>query len=228
MGANMTNYKTWRKSHMAKRTGEPHAQLQRRDDTGERHLVEHVLLPALGTLDFLHPEFAYTLSNGRTIYMDVAYVRPPLFIDFELDGYGPHLARISREQFATERRRDALLKLDDWHVIRIAHDDTLDPRATPIWIRTIRALLDKFGQLPTTPTFSPAELTLIRTTLRSPENKIKMKEAAKVMGCSANTAKKHMVSLVERNIFRPLHADLMRIHTYQLNLKHPEIRALMI
>jgi hypothetical protein len=207
-------------AHFTKRAGERTAQLANRDHHGERLLVENVLLPALGTFDHLHPEYEYVLSDQRTVFLDVAYIKTPLHINFELDGFSTHASKITRDQFAIERRRDILLQLEGWHVFRFAYDDVRDrPHQA---IQLVRRFMDKFTSAP--PTLPLAQRELIRLALSRPGQVITMKEIRQYTGYSDKTAHTLMVQLVKQSVFQCVSPQLQRIHAYKLNPYHQNVQ----
>lgn len=55
-----------------------------------RLFLEYVWWPVFQSLEGLYPEFEIMDLDGRTRFLDLAYLRPPFAVDLEIDGFGPH------------------------------------------------------------------------------------------------------------------------------------------
>lgn len=116
----------WREEHLTKRSGERLRRLKKGFDIPERMLLERVIYPIIGTLDYLHPEYEVCLEGESPMFLDLAYIQGGLKLDFELDGYGPHQRDVDRYRFARDRQRDLLLLSAGWRVMRFAYDDVAE------------------------------------------------------------------------------------------------------
>ncbi|WP_252183434.1 hypothetical protein [Rossellomorea vietnamensis] len=74
---------------------------------------------------FLHPEYEINDFKDGKRYLDFAYIRPTMQICFEIDGYGPHLQKISRWQFSDSLERQNQLVIDGWTVIRFSYGNEM-------------------------------------------------------------------------------------------------------
>jgi hypothetical protein len=218
------SYETWLAQHRKYRTGERRAQLDRRDHHGEMLLLQNVLIPTLGSFTHLHPEYELNILGARTMFLDITYVNPPLLIDFELDGYDYHANKISREQFAYERKRDILLKLEGWHVLRFAYDDV---KENPAHLRQlVRRFMEKFAVTESqNKRFNIYEREVIKLALARPLAIIKMQDVLHVTQLSPMTARKMMRKLVSEDVFITENANAKRCHFYKLNNLHPNIQS---
>lgn len=75
-----------------------------------------------GNFDDLYPEFMVKDFQDGYRFLDFAYLRPPYWVDFEIDGYGIHYAKLDRKGFSDDRERQNMLILDDWKVFRFSVD----------------------------------------------------------------------------------------------------------
>src|SRR5690606_32929827 len=92
----------------------------------------------------LHPEYEVKDFFDGFRYLDFAYIRGSIRIAIEIDGYGTHLANISRRQFCDQWVRHMHLLNDNWIVIRIGYDDIAErPR---LWIQLLQQMIGRlFG-----------------------------------------------------------------------------------
>jgi hypothetical protein len=126
--SNMFEYahQRWIEQHLSQRKGERKSRLARGHGHAEQRTLEHIWWPAFGTLDYLHPEFEVTDFHEGTRFIDLAYIRSGLKFAIEIDGYGTHVTKISRRQFADQWVRQMHLTNDGWIVIRIGYDDVIE------------------------------------------------------------------------------------------------------
>lgn len=104
-------------------------------------MLKRVGWPAFGHLEHLHPEYEVTDFREGKRYIDLAYVRPPFKIAFEIDGCGTHVRDLSRRQFADQWVRQMHLINDGWIVVRIGYDDVKErPR---LWQQMIVQLVGR-------------------------------------------------------------------------------------
>jgi len=89
----------------------------------EKLFLRNVWFPAFKSLDGLSPEHEVLDAEGKTRFMDHAYIAPGFRWGFEVDGYGAHLRDIDRRKFADERKRDVSLQAVGWRIARFAFDD---------------------------------------------------------------------------------------------------------
>lgn len=117
------SYQMWLEQHLRRRKGEEKRRLEEGHQYAEQLFATQIWLPAVGHLEYLHPEYALTDFRDRQRFIDFAYIRPPYRICFEIDGYGPHAQHVSRRSFADGLMRQNQLVLDGWLVFRFAVDD---------------------------------------------------------------------------------------------------------
>jgi hypothetical protein len=217
------SYETWMMQHRNLRSGERLAQLDRRDHHGEILLLQNVLIPTLGSFTHLQPEYELNILGARTMFLDIAYVNPPLLIDFERDGYDYHANKISREQFAYERKRDIMLKLEGWQVLRFAYDDV---KENPVHLRQlVRRFMEKFESQPSKlALFDFHEREIIRMALFTETASVRMKHIIIQLEIGPNKARAIMKKLVNEGVFLIDDANLQRIQTYKLNQTNDRVR----
>ncbi|SEM59504.1 hypothetical protein [Paenibacillus sp. OV219] len=113
-------------------------------DQAEKHFLKNVWWPAVGSLDFLHPEYELEDLKGGARFADFAYLPPlPYRLLIEIDGYGPHWRDVSRWRFADDLQRQNHLLIDGWHLLRFAYDEVSEkPRRCQ---QTLLMALAKWG-----------------------------------------------------------------------------------
>ncbi|WP_282941404.1 DNA-binding response regulator [Paenibacillus sp. RC67] len=119
-------YQEMIKRHEQKRTGERLRRLNERHGHAERMFMEHVWWPAFRDFENLHPEYEVQDFRDGVRFLDFAYVRGPLRLAIEIDGFGPHYQKMSRTQFSDQWIRQNHLIIDGWKVLRFSYDDVND------------------------------------------------------------------------------------------------------
>ncbi|WP_426451376.1 DNA-binding response regulator [Paenibacillus sp. S-38] len=119
-------YEQWLESHSARRKGERLRRLEEGHGHAERTFAEQVWWPAFGQFHDLHPEYEVSDFRDGRRYLDFALIRGRHRLAMEIDGYGPHLQRISRTQFADQCMRQNHLILDGWKILRFSYDDVAE------------------------------------------------------------------------------------------------------
>ncbi|WP_139787181.1 TrmB family transcriptional regulator [Cohnella massiliensis] len=91
----------------------------------EKLFLEKVWWPAVGNLNFLHPEYEIRDFKDGVRFCDYAYL-PPKGSDMilETDGFGPH--SMSRWKFGDDLERQNHILLDDWKLLRFSRDFILE------------------------------------------------------------------------------------------------------
>jgi hypothetical protein len=134
-------YKKWMDSHISKRKGERRRKLEAGSNHAEKEMLRHIWWAAFGNFDYLHPEYEITDFFQGQRFLDFVFIRGPIKIVFEIDGYGPHLRDISRRQFCDQWVRQMHLTNDNWIVVRIGYDDVKErPR---LWISLIQQMMGR-------------------------------------------------------------------------------------
>ncbi|MCY0900853.1 MAG: hypothetical protein OWU32_01540 [Firmicutes bacterium] len=89
----------------------------------ERLFLETVWWPTFRHFDGISPQHEVRDYDDGFRYIDFAYHLPHARVAIEIDGFGPHWRDISQEQFAANCRRQNMLILDEWRVLRFAFVD---------------------------------------------------------------------------------------------------------
>ncbi|WP_421383299.1 DNA-binding response regulator [Bacillus salacetis] len=212
-------YQAFMDSHLQTRTGERLRRLQEGHKHAERLFLEQVWWPLFQHFRYLHPEYEINDFKDGKRYLDFAYIRPTMQICFEIDGYGPHLQKISRWQFSDSLERQNQLVIDGWTVIRFSYDQVKEkPRRCQQIIQQVigRWLGDELDQT----TLSLVEKEVLRLAIRKGEA-ISPIEVAEYVNLSTRTVSKVLSQLVEKQMLTPA-SGTRRIRSYQLGtqLKH--------
>lgn len=108
----------------------------------ERMFAETVWLPSFGHFDDLHPQYEIFDYKDGSRFLDFAFIRLPVRVAIEIDGYGPHMRHVSREQLSDQTQRQNHLVIDGWRVLRFTYDDVKEkPRYCQ---QTLQQLMGRF------------------------------------------------------------------------------------
>ncbi|MFD0679062.1 MULTISPECIES: DNA-binding response regulator [unclassified Paenibacillus] len=176
--------------------------------------MEHVWWPAIGNFDYLHPEYEVHDFKDGTRYLDFAYLRSPLQLCIEIDGYGPHSRDVSRWQFADQLMRQNHLVIDGWRIIRFSYDDVAEqPRLCQQLIQQFLGIW--FAEGAQQLSLSPKEQQIIRLMLRKQELLTPL-DVSKYIGISDRHARTLLHRLVQAKLLLPASGD-KRIRSFKLN-----------
>jgi hypothetical protein len=215
-------HREWLDSHLQRRRGERRRRLQEGHNHAEKAMLRHVWWPSFGHFQHLHPEYEVIDFREGPRYLDFAYIRPPVRIAIEVDGYGPHLRDISRRQFCDQWVRHMHLINDSWIVVRIGYDDVRErPR---LWQQLFQQMIGRlFGDLGTQVREADCiEREVIRLALRL-GRPIKLKDVEMMLQCGYRYARNLMQHLVEKHWFVPDGGGTKRIHSWRLNMDNKHI-----
>jgi very-short-patch-repair endonuclease len=212
-------YQTFMNSHLQTRTGERLRRLQEGHKHAEMLFLKQVWWPLFHHFRYLNPEYEVNDFKDGKRYLDFAYIRPTIQICLEIDGYGPHLQKISRWQFSDSLERQNQLVIDGWTVIRFSYDQVKEqPRRCQQIIQQVigRWLGDELDQT----TLSLVEKEVIRLAIRKGEA-ISPIEVAKYLKLSGKTVRKVLSQLVDKKMLTPA-SGTVRVRSYQLGgqLRH--------
>lgn len=209
-------YTKWMDLHISKRKGERRRKLVEGKNYAEKEMLRHIWWAAFGNFDNLHPEYEITDFFQGQRFLDYVFIRGPIRIVFEIDGYGPHLRDISRRQFCDQWVRQMHLINDNWIVVRIGFDDVKErPR---LWIGLLQQMLGRlFGNPEQHLTLLDfMEKEVIRFAMRV-DRPIKLKELQITLQCGPKFARGIVLRLVEKNWLLGAGGGKKRIHFWQLN-----------
>ncbi|MBP3961680.1 DNA-binding response regulator [Paenibacillus lignilyticus] len=192
----------------------------------EKALLQQVWWPAVGSLDYLHPQYELVDLKGGTRFADFAYC-PPLSYQLllEVDGFGPHWRDISRWKFADDLCRQNHLLIEGWKLLRFAYDEVMEkPRRSQ---QTLLMGLAKWGGIarPAGEELSVYERALLHL-MQECWGELTPVAAAKKMGISRGSAAKHLRSLVSKGLLVTKVSGTGRIMRYKLstsNLSSKEV-----
>lgn len=217
-------HEKWLKMHRSKRKGELLGRLEKGYSHGEDRMVQKILYPIFGSLDELHPEYEVAALNGKTMYVDVAFIRGNLKVAFELDGFASHAKDVSRDNFCWDRRRDLMLSADGWVVIHIAYDD-LNERPSLIERLVRKRLASCLNQYESYQLFSVLEREVIRLGLTKKETDwFRLREVTDQLDVCADTARDVLRKLVDEKVLHVGGNAEKRVHRYKLNHAHAKVR----
>jgi len=209
----------WFRRHWKESVGVRRRLLERRvekrekfgEDGAETRFLRDVWWPEFGQLEDLHPEYETIDVLGRTRFLDFAYIRFPLLVDVEIDGFGPHLKNVSRYDFADERRRDAALGVMGWRVLRFSYDDV---KENPL---LCRELLKRWMEAaaPKEPTESVVRERVIRMCLY--QTSFGINDVIRLLGWSENPARNLLRRMLADNVLVSLNGNRRRVHRYGLH-----------
>jgi hypothetical protein len=209
-------YQKWMEYHQKKRKGERKRRLVESNMHAETEMLRHIWLPSFGDFNYLHPEFeVIDFLEGRR-YIDLAYIRPPVRIAIEVDGYGPHSRDISRRQFCDQWVRQMHLLNDNWIVIRIGYDDVRErPR---LWQQLLQQMIGRFfgNQETQLSEAESLERDVLRLVFRA-NRPIKLDDVKSAIPCCYRSARAIIDSLVDKNWLIPTGGGTKRIHFWKLN-----------
>jgi hypothetical protein len=216
----------WMEEHLSNRKGEGKRRLRVGHGHAEKEMLKQVWWPAFGNLQYLHPEYeVIDFLEGRR-FIDIAYIRPPIKIAFEIDGFGPHLKDISRVQFSNQWVRQMHLLNDNWIVVRISFDDIKDrPR---LWQQLIQQMIGRlFGDSGIDSSeMGVAEKEVVRLAMRL-NRAVKLSDVESAIQCGYRLARSTMNRLVEKHWFIPDGGGQIRTHSWKLQLNEHQIHSLL-
>lgn len=218
MGDNLMNfeesYGEFMQYHLKNRRG--HALYQLKSDQGEakKLFLQKVWWPAFNHFHYLSPEHeVFDYQDGKR-YLDFAYLRPPIQICIEIDGFGPHWRNINPPKFADDRRRQNHLEVDGWMVIRFAYDDVVNhPRLCQ---QLVQQMIGRWtGENYAGVELNYIEKEIIRIAIRSC-GVVTFQETYTHLEVSEKKARELLRKLADKDILSPV-SGTKRVHAYKLN-----------
>ena len=212
----MQQIKSWIDTHLESRTGERHRRLKEGYKFAEDSFVKEIWLPTFGNLEDLHPEYEVVdVIDGRR-FLDFAYMKSGVKIGIEVDGFGPHLMHVSREQFSNQFVRDMHLRNLGWAVIHISADDvTQRPK---LWRKLLQQFIGKTFGSSTTKIRDSLDIELL-TFLFNLHRPFKRSDIQSHLNCGDRLSRKIMHSLLKDGWIASARTDVKRIHDWVLTDK---------
>lgn len=208
-------YRNWLNDHCARRSGERRRKLE--EGSGHsRGLLRNIWWEAFGHFHHLHPEYEWTDFNGIRRYIDLAYVRGPLKIAIEIDGFRTHTYQLSRKQFADQWVRHMHLLLYGWIVVRLSADDVHDRPG--LWQQYFKQLIGKyFGNMEWEKEIVDAEEREILRMAAYLGRPFKLAMVREALDCHYRYARKVVQHLADKKWLVPVGRATQRVHYWQLN-----------
>jgi hypothetical protein len=209
--------------HITKRKGERRRKLVEGNNFAEKEMLRHIWWAGFGNFDYLHPEYEIIdFFQGRR-FLDFVYIRGPIRIVFEIDGYGPHLRDISRRQFCDQWVRQMQLTNDNWIIVRIGFDDVKE--RPQLWIGLIQQMMGRlFGNPEQQLTkVDYMEREVVRFAIRV-DRTIKLKDVENLFSIGYRPARGVIDGLVLKKWLMPTGGGKERIHTWELNVNNKQIQ----
>jgi len=107
---------------IAESTGERRRRLTEVNRHAETLFLRKVWWPMFGNFDYLHAEWEVPDLWKGVRFLDFAYLRYPLRVGIEIEGFGPHARYADRGKFADDHLRAAALTAEGWIILRFSYD----------------------------------------------------------------------------------------------------------
>lgn len=207
-------YAEFMQAHLEAGKGERLRRLTEGHGHAEKASLERVWWPAVGSFEWLHPEYEEADFKDGFRYLDFAYIRFPYRISIEIDGYGPHHRDISRAQFADQLMRQNHLVIDGWRIIRFSYDDIAEKSRR--CQQTIQQWMGMwFGGDRQRAILNGSEHKLVNMAI-SRQSPITPEGAGEYLGISTRQARTLLHRLVSAKVMVP-ESGSKRIRSYKLN-----------
>lgn len=207
----------WISHHLYQREGERRRRLQEGYGFGERLFIEKIWFTCFGNFDFLHPEYEVIDYFAGRRFIDFAYIRGGIKIGFEIDGFGPHVTQLSRQQFSDQWVRHMQLVNLGWIMIRISVDDVKERPL--LWQQLIQQLLGRYFSQSPASVDSLTELELLHECFRL-HRPIRVSDVRLMLSCSYKYARLTIQHFVDHGWLVPNVSGKQRIHCWKLTEKY--------
>jgi hypothetical protein len=210
-------YEEFMREQIAASNGERMRRLTEVDRFAEKLLLENVWWPAFKNFKNLHAEYEVIDIRGGYRYLDYAWILPLVYVDLEVEGYGPHMK--NRRVFEDDHLRSDFLQVEGWKVIRLSIDTVKDnPKVCQ---QLLLQLAGKWMGSSPAPAFTDQEKAVIRLAVRR-QVPITIGEVCAMAAVNEKTAKRWFQSLVTKGAFRPARG-VERIRSYELCVERHEL-----
>jgi hypothetical protein len=212
-----TAYAQWLAAHQTARAGERFRRLVEGHSHAEQLFLEQVWYPIFQHLEDLHPEYEVGDYKEGTRFLDFAFLRAPIRLAIEIDGYGPHLSKISRWQFSDQLMRQNSLIIEGWQILRFSYDDVKE-RPKLCQQQLLQLMGRRMAQRGSTTTtrLNPTEKEIILHALDKKKD-LRASDIMSLLEVSRYKACRILRKLHHKNILRPKGTGAKRIHRYQIN-----------
>ena len=211
-----SSYANWYQEQLKGRHGEGRRRLEESHGHGEKLFLENVWYPAFRQFDDLYPEYEVSDFRDGSRFLDFAFLRSPIRLAIEIDGFGPHYAKINRWQFSDHLTRQNHLIIDGWQVLRFSYDDVNEkPR---MCIQLIQQFMGAWGGEESGPQGKRGivEDAVLRMALRL-ERPMKIKDVCEFLQIHRNRACELIGEMVRKELLLPVRKGGQRVHFYSVN-----------
>lgn len=210
-------YSEFIRRHVKSRQGEARRRLTEGLGHAEKLFLEQVWWPAFSHFDNLVPEYEIQDFRDGTRFIDFAFIRGHVRLAIEIDGYGPHLQKITRSQFSDQWIRQNHLMLDGWKLLRFSFDDVKDkPRMCEQMLHQFMGKWFGSSHSGRHSSCSIEEREIIRMALRS-NRKVKPSDVCTALNVEQQKARTLLRSLLSKGILIPGARGKQRMYVYLLS-----------
>lgn len=203
--------------HASRLRGEELRRLMAGHGHAEKLFLEAVWLPAFNHFHHLYPEYPVEDFRGGQRFLDFAYLRPPVRLAIEIDGYKAHAdgGRISRDHFTDDRFRQDYLVIDGWFVLRFSYDAIEhQPRLCQ---QILQQFMGRWVNNQSTFGLSVRERAVVRLA-QTAGQPVTPGDVAELLGVSTLTARKVLLGLTQQGWLEPARGQ-QRIRAYQVGAR---------
>jgi hypothetical protein len=212
----------WVDGHVESRSGERKRRLQEGHGYAEAEFLRQIWWPSFHNFHYLHPEYEVRDFREGRRYLDFAYIRPPVKVAIEVDGFGPHQRDLSRRQFCDQWVRQMHLINDNWIVIRVGFDDVKD--RPKLWQQLFQQMLGRWFASPDSAmtVADCIEGEVIRLVCRL-NRSVKLADVQNALRCGYKFSRHVVKSLEQKGWLVPDGGGSMRTHSWKLNADDKQV-----
>jgi Protein of unknown function (DUF559). len=221
-----TVHQKWYELHLKKLKGKAKERLEQGHAHAERLFLQNVWYPAFRNFDYLHPEYEVADFRDGTRFLDFAYLKYPLKLNIEIDGYGPHSSQASRTQFSDDRIRQNHLVIDGWRILRFSYDDVNErPRMCEQIVQQFMSTwLGRHYRERSSEEIIQQEV--LRLVLRT-DRPIRAREVSTYLSVHIETARSILREMAKLNLLVPCGSGNRRVHSYAVNQANIDERVIL-
>lgn len=211
-------YRSWMEKHLNSRSGERERRLAEGHGHAEMLFLEKVWYPAFGEFENLDPEYEVSDFRDGSRFLDFAFIRFPLRLALEIDGYGPHSSKTSRWQFSDSLMRQNYLIIDGWRILRFSYDDVNEkPRMCEQLLQQFMGTWFNGSDRPNQSNMADLlESAVLKLALRT-SSALQTKDVCHFLNIQQDKARSILRSMVIKQTLIPAYKGTKRIHGYIVN-----------
>ena len=219
-------YEEWYAYYVKRSSGNRRKRLEEGHGHAEKKFAQQVWYPAFRNFEHLHPEYEVADFQDGSRFLDFAYIRYPLMLAIEIDGYGPHSARATRWQFADSLMRQNHLIIDGWRILRFSYDDIEEKPRMCIQLlqQFMGSWFDKDAE--SKALIDVVEKEILRYSL-SLGRELQPRDVRNLLKVSDEKAYSLLRSMMNKGLLLPHGKGTRRIRSYQVNPIYLERRKLI-